>query len=115
MALTADNYTFPVIFSGLMLWATPSWRVYEDACVGKDPSHGKLWGLATMGLRGLLLYPTFMGLALLGHPIAYLVGLASLLQGIPYLIGGIISKTYYVTIAEYSWGCCMGLMLYFTL
>ena len=114
-ALTADPYVFPVVLAGLMLWATPSWDKYFTACIGNDLSHGKLWGLATMGLRGLLIYPTFLGLALLGHPIAYLIGLAGLLQGIPYALGGILSESYCIAIAEYIWGASIGLMFYLTL
>jgi hypothetical protein len=108
-ALTANLYTFPIIFAGLMLWATPSWDKYEDACFGKG-SNSKLWGIATMGIRGLLLYPIFIELSFLGHPNAYIIGAASALQGVVYVLGGLY-KPSPTGFAEYAWGAAIGIMM----
>lgn len=107
--------TFFAVFAGLMLWATPHWDSYWSAAIGNDPTHGREWGVDMMGLRGLLIMPTFIALAFLGHQEGWWIGMLGIFQGIPYLLAGIPkNKGYAIPIAEYSWGACMGLMFYFT-
>jgi hypothetical protein len=101
---------FPLCFIGLMFWCTFAWDEYWAAAIGNGPK-SRWWGVKMLGIRGLFLYPTFVCIGILGHPLSYLVGLTGVLQGIPYLIGGIPKKKHYsILIAESLWGACMGAM-----
>ncbi len=139
MAIVASFQTpslIPLIACGLDLWMTPAWDKYWSAAIGNPtdltakafapvdwimlrlwhwPVQGiqlRLWGTVAMGLRGgLPLYPLFAVLGFAGYPIAFVTGLATFFQGIPYLIGGIpCDKAYSVPFAEYVWGAVLGLL-----
>jgi hypothetical protein len=71
------------------------------------------WGVIAMGLRGLMLYPAFIILAVF-NPWSLLIGLGSGLQGVVY--GGMrylpdqYRDQWAVSIAEWLWGAVMGVM-----
>jgi hypothetical protein len=135
-ALLADNpIIIPILWTGLFLWTLPAWDKYWSAAIGNptdmaatsfapvdwimaklwpSPKPGiqlRLWGTIAMGLRGALLFPLFAILGFMRYPAAFLIGLATLLQGVPYLISGIPSdKSYSIPFAETLWGACLGLM-----
>lgn len=106
---------FPIALAGLMLWCSPAWDKYWSAAIGNEADLSRLWGVAMMGIRGMYIYPLFIALGLIGYPLANAIGLASLLQGIPYFIGGFLKKNRSIAFAEFVWGVCLSAMFYFTL
>lgn len=124
-----------VIWLGLYLWSIRGWGKYFSAFMGNynpdereikwidelgdalvletDEKSNRLRGALCMCLRGIYMYPMFIALGLLGHPMAFIVGLCCLLQGVPYWLGkypkdmGVNPILY----AEPTWGACIGLML----
>jgi hypothetical protein len=133
MFLGASIWLAFVIFVGLMLWSSFGWGKYFSAFTGiDDPNEKEIkWiddigysviigidefsnlkrGLLCMCLRGLYMYPMF---ALLGlaNPLAFIVGIGCILQGVPYF------AAYYfrqfsnpVIYAEAVWGACIAIML----
>lgn len=137
LAFPIGIYEVLVIWAGLMLWCSAGgWGKYFSAMHGKyDPNEheiawidwagtyvemtdecsNRLRGLFCMCLRGIYMYPIFIGLGLLGHPWAFIIGLGSLLQGFPYYWARYIPNwdKYGIMAAELVWGAWIGMMLYF--
>lgn len=124
-----------IIWAGLFLWSIPGEGKYFSAFMGNydgneheikwidelgdtlvsgiDERSNRLRGALCMCLRGSYMYPLFVAIGLLGHPMALLIGLSCLLQGVPYWFAkypkdmGLNPVLY----AELTWGACIGLML----
>ena len=80
----------------------PGWETH------KNLARGTLW----LSLRGLHLYPAFVGIALLHGPAALLLGLGCLLQGPVYFASGRLFERDAVRKAEWAWFAVAGLLIW---
>ncbi len=118
-----------IVIAGVWIWASPGWGKYFSAYDGLDKSgekeigwidyvgdklvHGttssknRIRGTLQMSLRGLYLYPMFMGLSYY-NIWALLVGLAVLLQGPVYAAMRVVPNTWAVPIAEFTYFVIIG-------
>lgn len=106
-------YVVLFVFAGLLLWASPAWDSLWSAEIGNDPNHSKLWGLARMTIRQMLILPTLIGFAFLVQhtsnlPWTFLV----LTYALPYLVFGAIDKETAIPRSEYTIGALIGLTIY---
>lgn len=131
-----------IVAAGVFFWSLKGWGKYFSAIHGRDYESEKeigwidwigyelipalpegesrhrnrIRGTIQMALRGLFLYPAFIGLGLYHSPAAFGWGLLSALQGpIYFLAGRIHGEEKAVKMAEIYYGAVQGLLFYLSL
>jgi hypothetical protein len=130
------------LWFSLMIWCTPAWDNYWSAAIGNLTDVNKksfapvdwlmkkipyfsllyaaagtnrqlrLWGLAAMTLRQLLVVPAVAGYAIMiGRPERAIYAVAALLMGLPYYACGYLCKKNPIAYSELSSGFILGAML----
>lgn len=121
-------YILAITAIGFMLWAVPGWGKYFCAFHGKDTreEHEEEWidyltdpidnhylrGTVAMSLRGLYLWPLFIGLSFVLSPYCALLGVGMILQGPLYHISKYMTdwEPRMAELSEYMTGLLIGVL-----